>query len=142
MLPQLALSATEIQDISSSQYLLQVVLGLGLIVFLILALSWGLKWVGRLSGVQNQRHIKVVSQTALGVKEKLVIIEVGNKNILLGLTPNNISLLHTFADGEFNPQLEIPTKGVSSSTLANGMAQTSKTVTFQQIFQKFGGRGE
>lgn len=126
------LAQTDINDLSSNQYLIQVVLGLGLILLLIFGLSWALKWVNRMTGVQTHKHVKVLSQTPLGIKEKLVVVEVANKKLLLGLTASNISLLHSFAEGEFEQGSE------------NVVAQASKPngQNFSQLFDKISGRGK
>ncbi len=128
-----ALAQTDINDISSSQYLVQVVLGLGLILALIFGLSWGLKWVNRMTGVQTHKHVKVLSQTPLGIKEKLVVVEVANKKLLLGLTASNISLLHSFAEGEFEQSSAIEATPVATPSVGTG---------FQQLFEKVSGRSK
>lgn len=122
---------TDVQDLSSGQYLIQVLVGLGAIVALIFLLAWGLKWVNRMGGMRAQQHINVVSQTPLGIKEKLVIVEVANTTLLLGLTPQNISMLHKFEEGEL---AEVGKAAKSNTAHHNGSS------SFNQIFQKFSGR--
>jgi flagellar protein FliO/FliZ len=46
-------------------------------------------------GVQG-RHLKVVAALPLGTREKAVLIEVGGKQLLLGVAPGRVSLLQRF----------------------------------------------
>lgn len=62
------------------------------IIGLILACAWVLKRINGNVGFNN-RLIKVKSVTNLGVKEKLVLVDVGEKQLLLGVTPNQITML-------------------------------------------------
>ncbi|BFM06740.1 flagellar biosynthetic protein FliO [Halioxenophilus aromaticivorans] len=132
-----AWAETDINDISSRQYLLQVVLGLGFIVLLIFVLSWGVKWVNRFSGGPNHQHVKVLSQTPLGIKEKIVIVEVANKKLLLGLTANNISLLHSFAEGEFEQAEQV---SAEQQVLQKQAGKPLAAQNFSQLFEKIRGR--
>jgi flagellar protein FliO/FliZ len=70
----------------------------------ILALIFALAWVWRRGpSLPGQvRHMKVVETLSLGTREKLALITVGDKQFLLGVTPNQISPLHVF-DQPVNP---------------------------------------
>jgi flagellar biosynthetic protein FliO len=83
-------------------------LSLGLIVALILFLAWLARRFGGLRAM-GVRDMKVLSAMPLGTREKLALVEVKGKQILVGVTPNNISHLHTFSPAELEaaqPQLE------------------------------------
>lgn len=75
--------------------LLEVTLALIAIITLIYGLAWFLKRSKTLmpsSGIP----MKTLGVLPMGVKEKIILIEVGSKQILLGMTPNNINALATF----------------------------------------------
>lgn len=63
-----------------------------LVVGLILALAWLLR---RLPGAALRPHpgLRVVAQLAVGVRERLVVVEVGTQQLLLGVTGEQITLL-------------------------------------------------
>lgn len=134
MCAPVAIAQTQIDDLSGSQYLIQVLIGLGVVVALIFVLAWGLKWVNRLNGLPAQKAIKVLSQTPIGIKEKLVVVEVANKQLLLGLTANNISLLHSFEEGEFNTDVD-----VQAGSYQN-LEGSSTPQSFSHLFKKISGR--
>lgn len=65
-----------------------------LVVGLILGLSWLLK---RLPGntFNGVRGLRPVASLAVGAKERLVVVEVGGEQLLIGVSPAGIQLLRT-----------------------------------------------
>lgn len=80
---------------STQDQLLQVTLGLAFVVACIYGVAWFLKRNRSFTGYTNHA-IKTMAVMPLSMKDKLMIIEVGDKQILLGITPNNINTLATF----------------------------------------------
>ena len=77
--------------------LTQLVLGLLLVLGLIFALAWLLRRVQR-AGPQQGQLIELISSRALGPRDRLVLVQVGNEQILLGLTPGRITPLHVLKE--------------------------------------------
>lgn len=74
---------------------LQVIAGLAVVLALIAAVAW----LGRrlqAYRVPGRGHIRIVEGLAIGAREKLLLIEVDDKRVLLGLSPGRIQTLHTF----------------------------------------------
>lgn len=70
-----------------------MLLGLGVVVALLLASLWLIK---RLSAPRGPAAgLKVLGGVAIGSRERLVLVEVGDKVLVLGVTANNINTLHT-----------------------------------------------
>lgn len=67
-----------------------------LMVILLAAAWWFLR---RLRAAQSPAlgGVAVVSQLPLGVKEKLVVVQVGSQRLLLGCTPASMQTLHCWA---------------------------------------------
>jgi flagellar protein FliO/FliZ len=65
--------------------LLLVLAGIGLI-------AWILKKFPRIAGLSNGQEgkLKIISVMALGYREKIILIEVEQKKVLLGITSNSI----------------------------------------------------
>ena len=74
---------------------LTVLLGLLFVVGLILLLAWLAKHYNKTGFMANQ-HMKVVSTLSLGTREKAVLIDVGDKQILVGVAPGSVNALHVF----------------------------------------------
>lgn len=78
-----------------TEQVIQVALYLGLIIGLILLFGFAAKKIGQ-QNTSNTGGMKVVSSLALGMKEKLVLVQVGEQQLLLGVTPTNISRIESF----------------------------------------------
>ena len=80
----------------------QMTLGLGAVLLVIL----GLAWVARrfnLGNLGSASHMKVVSALPVGAKEKILLVEVEGKRLLVGVTAQQISLLQSLEDAPGEP---------------------------------------
>nr|WP_246429139.1 flagellar biosynthetic protein FliO [Pseudoxanthomonas broegbernensis] len=70
--------------------------GAFLALLLVLGLILGLAWLLRRlpGGLRTAEGLRVVGSLPLGAKERLVVVEVGGRQLLLGVTSAGISLLH------------------------------------------------
>ena len=85
----------------ASSDLLTVVLGLGLVLALIFGCSWFVKRMGGLPSAGGGT-IKVLSVLPVGTRERITLVEVGDKQLLLGVTAHQITTLHTFDEPVVN----------------------------------------
>lgn len=73
---------------------------------------------------QNSGQLKVVASLALGTKEKLVVVHIGEKQLILGVTSNQITLIDSGDEQLFisgNNSADLP------DNLAKFFKQKSKT---------------
>lgn len=96
---------------------LRLVVSLTFIVMLILAGAWLTRRAGWLR-TGNSQAIKVISSQSLGAKAYVALVEVEDARLVLGITSNQISLLHTLPPADPN------TSVVQPSQPANGFAAT------------------
>jgi flagellar protein FliO/FliZ len=75
-----------------STELISVGLSLMLVVLVIIGLAFVVKKLN--PNVGNSRDFKVIRSLPLGTKERLMVIEIDNKQHLLGVTPHSINYLH------------------------------------------------
>ncbi len=80
-----------------SDYLGQVALSLLLVIGLIFAAAWVLKRFSQWPGQKGQA-IRILSAIAVGRQEKLLLVQVGGSQLLIGVTPARISVLHELAE--------------------------------------------
>lgn len=100
LLPAVARSATEkaaavptLTDTSVSGNLLQTTFGLLIVLAVIAAVAWLFKRFGNYQiGVQGK--MKIVGGVSLGTRERVVLLQVGDKQLLLGVAPGQIRTLH------------------------------------------------
>nr|WP_315710373.1 flagellar biosynthetic protein FliO [Brenneria ulupoensis] len=81
--------------ISHSSALTQVSTVLGGIVLLILLIAWLAKKFGFAPQGKQNRMLKVLSSCPVGQRERVVIVEVENTWLVLGVTSQQITHLHT-----------------------------------------------
>ena len=77
--------------------LLSVMMALVAVVVMIFLTAWLIKRFTGLSPINN-RQIKVVASLPVGARERLVLVEVGGQQMLLGVTPQQINTLHRFEE--------------------------------------------
>lgn len=91
---------TSVQHVSSGTGLVHLPLGSVLVLVLVLVLFLAIVWLYRRMGLyprmKRGAHILTVKfSQSLGARERLVVVEIDNKWLLLGVTHENISCLIT-----------------------------------------------
>ncbi|MDP2243859.1 flagellar biosynthetic protein FliO [Pseudomonas sp.] len=86
--------------------LVQLLLGLLLVIGLIFVLAWLMRRVQQFGPRGGQQVIKIVASQALSPRDRLVLVEVGGEQILLGLTPGRIAPLHVLKEAVHLPDGE------------------------------------
>jgi flagellar protein FliO/FliZ len=76
----------------------QLVLGLLLVLGLIFFLAWLLRRVQQAGPAGKGQVIELIGSRALGPRDRLVLVQVGNEQILLGLSPGTITALHVLKE--------------------------------------------
>ncbi len=89
---QVAVSAG--RDVITGQALLQMFLGLGLVVAVILLMAWLLRKVT--SYQSGHKQMQVVASLPLGTRERAVLVQVGERQVLLGVSPGRVSYLESY----------------------------------------------
>ncbi len=90
--PSAALAA----DPSAVGGIVQTLLGLTAVLAAIVGVAWLLRRVGRLpAGAQSV--IRVLGGASMGARERVVLVQVGETQMLLGVAPGRVQALHVFA---------------------------------------------
>jgi flagellar protein FliO/FliZ len=71
------------------------------------------------SKLGGKNHIQLLSSIGVGPREKVILLQVGQTQLLVGSTPDNIRTLHTFAEPVVDTQLEQQSTSVFSSVLGS-----------------------
>jgi flagellar protein FliO/FliZ len=77
----------------------EVTLALILILALIAGLAWVTKRMRGFGGRGAYSRIQVLSETTIGLKERCVLVRVGDTDILVGVAQGNVRALHVFPAG-------------------------------------------
>ena len=86
--------------------LTQLVLGLLLVLGLIFFLAWLLRRVQQAGPAGKGQVIELIGSRALGPRDRLMLVQVGNEQILLGLSPGTITALHVLKEPVHVPVTE------------------------------------
>ena len=87
----------------SSPYLMKLTGGLLLVVLVIFGLAWLMKKLN----LNQQSHnglIRIIAGLSIGTRDRIVLLQIGEEQILLGLTPGRIEKLHTLREPLETPQ--------------------------------------
>ncbi|WIX01444.1 flagellar biosynthetic protein FliO [Pseudomonas sp. AR5] len=83
----------------------KLLLGLLLVIGLIFLLAWLLRRVQQLNP-RGPQAIKLISSQALGPRERLVLVQVGGEQVLIGLAGGRITPLHVLKEPVLMPDAE------------------------------------
>ena len=107
-----------------SGQLLQLVLGLLLVIGLIFLLAWVVRRIQQNIPVSgSQQAISLLTSQTLGPRDRLLLVQVGKEQILLGLTPGTIVPLHVLQE----PIEVSKPEGHLGSAFAQRLAKALKT---------------
>lgn len=114
--PVLSFAATSAVDAATPapirtdpvESMVKVVFALGFVVAAIFAVAWMFRRIGGLTGVAGG-SLRVVGGISLGGRERVVLVQVGEQQILLGVAPGRVESLHVL------PQPIEPSRTVAGS---------------------------
>lgn len=92
--PLLAAADARLPDPLSFESVSQLMFGLLLVIALIFLLAWVFKRANVLPGQHS--GMKVVASLPLGARERAVLVQCGDKQLLLGVAPGSVQLLAQF----------------------------------------------
>jgi flagellar protein FliO/FliZ len=78
--------------------LTQLVFGLLLVLGVIFFLAWLLRRVQQAGPAGKGQVIELIGSRALSPRDRLLLVQVGNEQILLGLSPGTITALHVLKE--------------------------------------------
>jgi flagellar protein FliO/FliZ len=110
----------------SAAYLLQFSLGLVVVLLAVLALAWLLRRVGRLQSSAGG-GLRTLGGLSLGPRERAVLVQVGETQLLLGVAPGRVQTLHVLEHPMVADQRSgAPQPGVFAKRLASALGQDAK----------------
>lgn len=73
--------------------LLRLIVGLGAVIAAIIGLTWFLRRIGGIT--QNTgSQLKILGGLAVGQRERVVLLQVGDQQLLIGVAPGRVQTLH------------------------------------------------
>ena len=112
--------AKPIVDPLAGTNIVQMIVGLLIVLFLVFAIAWVLRRVGGASLTGNGT-LKVISGMSMGARERVVLLQVGEEQLLLGVSPGRVQTLHVL-----DKPIEAESQRVASPMFANKLAEVLK----------------
>lgn len=103
--------------------LLQAVLGLAVV----LALIWGAAWVmRRLQPNMGGQYgaLKLIASQGVGQRERIVVVEIGEQWLVVGVAPGNVNAIATLPKGVVPPAAPVTNTFSGLLARARGVART------------------
>jgi len=105
--------------IEGGQSVTEVALALALIIAVIFLMAWSVRRLGGATFRANS-ELKVIGGLSMGARERIVLIQVGDEQLLLGVAPGRIQPLHV---------LDKPIQGSGSAEASSvGFAEKLKFI--------------
>ncbi len=98
----------------------QMIIGLIFVICAILVLAWFSKRVGKFQGGSGCK-MRVIGGLSVGNRERVVVVEIGDKQMVLGVAPGNIQKIHVFEESIIDE--DEPDKGFQQSPFAVRLKQ-------------------
>lgn len=106
----------------SAVNLLQTLMGLLLVLACVVLVAWLLKRTNSFHTAANSK-LKVIAGIPLGSRERAVLVQIGDEQILLGVTPQQINTLH---------KLETPLSVANSNGISSDFAGKLRKIMQQR----------
>lgn len=112
-------------SVVSGSDVLRMVLTLGMVLGAILLVAWMLRRAGGIGGAA--RGIKVVASASVGQRERVVLVDVGGQQLLVGVAPGSVRLLESFDEAVVSTDTNTAATGDFGSRLRNALARQEGT---------------
>lgn len=116
---QTAANTASATGTSTAGNLVQVTLGLLVVLALMAAAAWVLRRFNTAQG-NNAAHIKIIGGVSVGNRERVMVIEIADQWIVVGVAPGRVNALATMAKQETT----IVTDAAPSKNFSSWLAQT------------------
>ncbi len=111
----------------SSVDILQWASGLSIVLVLIFVCAWLLRRLGQISNVGGSK-LRVLGGVSVGARERVVLVQVGNNQLVLGVAPGRVQTLHVVDQADLSTDIELE-------------SENQEQPSFSQRFQQVLGRG-
>jgi flagellar protein FliO/FliZ len=131
-LPASATTPANVSPVSDGG-MLQVMLGLGLVLAVIAGGAWLLRRFGGMARGPAS-VVKVIGGSAVGQRERVVLVEVGDTWLVVGVAPGNVTALHSMPKGEST--VSIP----NGTNTGSPVGDARFSAWFKQVMEKRNGK--
>jgi len=118
-------------DPMSGSYLFQLVIGLLVVILCIVTLAWFAKRVNHLQA-SSGGILKILGGMSMGTREKVVLLQVGSEQLLIGVSPGRINTLHVLETPLDDTELSASTTGTNFSEKLSAMIGDTANISVKK----------
>lgn len=118
-------SLTSSPDLGGLAAFGKVAFALFVILVVIFVCAWLLRRFSPTRGISG-KSLKIIATKAVGTKERVVVLEVEDTWLVLGVTATQINKLHELPAGELPSQTATPSSGSFSQRFATALKQNMR----------------
>ncbi|MEO8135877.1 MAG: flagellar biosynthetic protein FliO, partial [Betaproteobacteria bacterium] len=97
--PALAIAAADAESVVDAGGMLRGLAGLGVVLALIVFAGWVLKRIGGPQRFGATGPMRIIASQSLGTRERVVLLEVADQWLVIGVAPGNVRSLATMPRG-------------------------------------------
>lgn len=117
----------EVGESANSGYLLQLVAGLLVVLLCIMVLAWLAKRFNHLQTASGGM-LEIIGGLSMGARERIVLVRIGEQQVLLGVSPGRINALHVVpCDGADNSPAEASAAAAGGKSFARQLGELTCT---------------
>jgi flagellar protein FliO/FliZ len=91
------------EPIIGADSMAKMITGLLLVLVVIIVSTWALKRFSIIPAISSS-HLKIVAATGVGQRERIIVVEIGETWLVLGVAPGQVSKLHTMEKTSLEPE--------------------------------------
>ncbi|MDH5553216.1 MAG: flagellar biosynthetic protein FliO [Nitrosomonas sp.] len=99
-------------SVIAAESMTQMIAALMLVLLIIIAIAWLLKRFAIIPSTSTGL-IKIVSAASVGQRERIVIVDIGETRLVLGVAPGQVNKLHSMKNSSLEAVEKTPKKAVS-----------------------------
>lgn len=88
-------NAPQVEPVFTGTSVIHVILSLAFVIVLIYAVAWYIRRM-QLTTAGSGQAMRVVTALSVGARERVVLVQVGEEQMLLGVAPGRVNLLQAF----------------------------------------------
>lgn len=92
---------------------IQWFIGLMIVLAMIIGFSWLLRRYGNMTGGSGS-GLKILGGVSVGTREKVLLLQAGKKQLVIGVAPGQVRTLHVLADDEVADETDLGGDAVPS----------------------------
>ncbi|MFV9473405.1 flagellar type III secretion system pore protein FliP [Advenella sp. RU8] len=116
--------------------IIRVFAALGLVLFCIILFGMAARKTGLLGKIRRNPALPIISRTPLGPRTELVVVQAGKEQLVLGVTAQQINLLHILPAPETPPEDEPSGNNTLPNTESAGATVSTTGTTGKMSFQE------